>query len=355
MTNKKILIIGPIAPPFGGVSIHIARLSSLLKNNFEFDFIDESRVRKAEYYNIRSRRFSEYLKKVRNSDLLYIHSGKNTLRIFHLFIGKIFSKKTIISIHSYPAKTPKTICYINGLLYRIANKIVVVNSELKTRLRLPENKYILKEAFIPPVIEDEPELPGYIFEWLSKNKKNRNPIICANASNLDTYNNEDLYGLDLCIDVTKRLLEKGVPVKFIFIIASTDKNPHQYLKNRALIKDMKLDENFLLINEKLSFVKVIQLSDIVLRPTNTDGDAITIREGLFLNKPVLASDVVKRPANVFLFKNRDVEDLESQLKYVIQIDMKKYHFNQYYESTNELNFFYSELIKNTLGKKNYNE
>jgi len=355
MAKKKILIIGPIPPPFGGVSVHILRLSNLLKNDFNFDFIDESRKKKKEYSNIRSKKFLPYLKKIRNADLLYIHSGKNILRIIHLLIGKFFLKKVIITIHSYPAP-PKLIGYIIGFIYRMANAVIIVNSETKTRLLLPESKCILKEAFIPPVFENESELPSYIFDWLSKNKKEDAPIICANASKLITYNNDDLYGLDLCIEVTKRLIEKGIPIKFIFVVASTDKNRKQYLKNQALIKVLRLEGNFLLINERLSFVKVIQLSDIILRPTNTDGDALTIREGLFLKKPVLASDVVKRPMNVFLFKNRNIDDLESQLKNLIQlIRSPHYHAVPWVESHNDLKEFYLQLIKNTFLQKNYNE
>lgn len=350
MVNKKILILGPIPPPFGGVSVHILRLSNLLKNDFDFDFIDESRKKKKQYSNIRSKKIFRYLKKVRKADLLYIQSGKNILRIIHLLIGKFFSKKVIITIHSYPAKTPKIISYLISSIYRMADSLVIVNSETKIRLLLPDNKFILKEAFIPPVFKDEPELPPNIFDWLIRNKKEGNIIICANASKLETYNNEDLYGLDLCIEVTKRLTDNGVPIKFMFVVASTHKNLKQYLKYQALIKEFQIQENFRLINDKLSFVKIIQLSDIILRPTNTDGDALTIREGLFLNKIVLASDVVKRPQNVFLFKNRDIEDLQSKLENLIQINnVQENHPNASSESLHDLKAFYSDLIKNTFG------
>ena len=52
--KKKILLIGPIAPPIGGVSIHIQRLSILIENEYETDFIDESHVVKSECFNLRS-------------------------------------------------------------------------------------------------------------------------------------------------------------------------------------------------------------------------------------------------------------------------------------------------------------
>jgi hypothetical protein len=50
-------------------------------------------------------------------------------------------------------------------------------------------------------------------------------------------------------------------------------------------------------------------SSIVLRPTLTDGDALTIREALYLKKIVIASDIVKRPAGTFLYKTGQSSDL----------------------------------------------
>ena len=59
----------------------------------------------------------------------------------------------------------------------------------------------------------------------------------------------------------------------------------------------------------MSFVRLINHSDIVLRTTNTDGDALTIREALYFGKTVIASDVIGRPSGTKLFKNRDVDSL----------------------------------------------
>ena len=50
-------------------------------------------------------------------------------------------------------------------------------------------------------------------------------------------------------------------------------------------------------------------SSVLLRPTNTDGDAVSVREALWLGVPVIASDVVERPAGTELFRTRDAESL----------------------------------------------
>ena len=77
---------------------------------------------------------------------------------------------------------------------------------------------------------------------------------------------------------------------------------------------MGMKDHFMLISEKLSFVRLIENADIVIRPSNTDGDALTIRESIYLGKCTIASDVVERPAGTILFKTRDVADLELKME-----------------------------------------
>ncbi|MGN6196976.1 MAG: hypothetical protein ACTHOB_18690 [Ginsengibacter sp.] len=348
MGNKKVVIIGPVAPPFGGVSVHILRLSQLLKSHFDFDFIDESRTKKSEYFNLRSFNLLKYFNKVKSADLLYINSGKTSLRIFHLLIGKLFAKKMILTIHSFP-KTPESVKRPINRIYNLADQIMIVNEQLKTNLILPENKHVVKEAFIPPV-ENETELLPYISDWLHEKKDKGNTIICANASSLEMYNNEDVYGLDLCISVFDRLRKKNIGVSFIFVVSSIEKNDEKFFEYKNELSRLKLDNEFLLVHERLSFVRVIEMSDIVVRSTNTDGDALTVREGLFLKKPVLTSDVVKRPDGVILFKNRNIDDLELKLENLIHEKSCGNFQYEYLSQLNDTSKFYIDLIETVLAK-----
>lgn len=348
-SNKRILIIGPYPPPYGGVSIHIFRFYNLLKEEFSFDFIDESPNKKSDFFNIRGLNIVGYLKKIGNSDILYVHSGSNLIRILHLLVGRIYSKKIILVLHGFTSKPPKFIFYINGLIYRLATTIIVVNGDIRKRLYLSEKKSIIKEAFIPPFLIDELELPENILKLICQSKRNGKIIICSNAFRLKKYMNQDLYGLDMCIEVAKRLVNKEISFIFIFVVSSVAEKNETYLKMETLIKELNLEKHFFLINENLSFVKLMQQSDIVIRPTNTDGDSLTIREGLFLNKKVLASDVVQRPEGVILFENRNMNDLEKKLVELIssgdKVNGKMYQ--QDHENLHKtLKKFYCHLIDN---------
>ena len=352
--NINVLITGPLPPPAGGISVHIWRLKHLLENDFNLDFIDEAKDKKNNYFNIKSLNIFKYLKRIIASDVLFIHSGNKLLKKLHIITGKLFGKKIIITLHGYGPRRKMPFRAIDAAVFKLADKIILVNSDIYKKLSLPLDKCIVKHAFLPPVMSEEPSLPEYINEQIKIARQQNKIIICANASRLDTHNNQDLYGLDICVETIRRLVNKGIPVYFVFTVSSLSKGENRFNEAQSLIKNYKLEDHFLLVNERLSFVKLIENSDIVLRPTNTDGDALTVREALFLGKKVLASDVVERPEGTNLFKTRDIDSLEKQLESLINEKKSNAvkNLNETSENdSNSLKDFYSTLISNLFIKK----
>jgi hypothetical protein len=96
------LIAGPILPPAGGISIHIYRLEQLLKDEFDFTFIDESPSFKKNIFNIRSLNFIRYIKLVMASDLFFIHSGNK-------YFKKLMRKSREISALIFPGMKRYTV------------------------------------------------------------------------------------------------------------------------------------------------------------------------------------------------------------------------------------------------------
>jgi phenylacetate-CoA ligase len=345
--GRNILLIGPLPPPKGGVSIHIQRLSKLITDDFCLDFVDESHQIKDEFFNLRSFRIFNYFKKVLRSDLMYIHSGKRQLVVFHIIVGKVFGKKMILTVHGYPHEKKTFLNTIDSFFYSMAHRIIVVNSFILDRVRLPLNRCVVRNAFVPPDLEDEPHLPGHVVDWVKQKKEEGKLIISANAYQLKFFNSHDLYGLDMCIEAALRLVRKGFPVSFVYNVSSLEKNRDLYDKYSETIIKEKLEDSFLLMNEELSFVRLITFSDIILRPTNTDGDALTIREAMHFGKPVIASDVITRPEGTILFKTRNNDDLESKLVETIAI-MDGEPAARAGETIGEYKMFYTGIIQSVL-------
>ena len=72
-----------------------------------------------------------------------------------------------------------------------------------------------------------------------------------------------------------------------------------------------------------SCLAVIARSDIFVRPTFSDGDAISVREAIELGTPVVASDVVSRPAGTVCFKTGDASDLVSKIESVLALGARQ--------------------------------
>ncbi len=306
MRKVKVLMVGPVPPPVGGVSIHLTRLAHLLSKDFDVFLLDESRQVKAGIVNIRKFPLLKYLKMMIACDIIHIHSGIRVLKYIHILLSRILGKRTIFTIHSYTA-TSSFWKLIDGWVYSLPHVTIAVGIEIHQRLKLT-NKVVIKEAFLPPVLEKESALPAKILDWVKEKKKQGFQVAAANAWRLKSHNGVDLYGLDLCIDSAIRLRAMGRKVAFIYVISDPngDLNVTEYV-NR--IKENNLEDIFYLHQSQISFIKLILETDIILRPTNTDGDALTVREGLHFNKPVVASDVTKRPEGTVLFNNRDSTSL----------------------------------------------
>lgn len=340
---RKVLLIGPLPPPIGGVSIHIVRLSKLISDEFQIDYVDESSQIKKQYFNLRTINLAHYFRKVRWADLMYVHSGKRQLAIFHIIVAKLFRKKIILTVHGYPNPKKNIFTSIDSIFYSWANRIVVVNDFILNRVALPPEKALVRCAFVPPILKEEPELPDHLIEWIAERKKAGEIIISANAYQLKLFNQQDLYGLDMCIDAAEILVGKGYPVSFIFNVSSLEKHRDLYENYQERIYYGSFRDHFLLLNEELSFVRLITYSDIVLRPTNTDGDALTIREGLHFGKPVIASDVIPRPNGTILFKCRNSEDLARVIAETMASEIRVEE-NKEANPNLEYEIFYKRLI-----------
>jgi hypothetical protein len=349
--TKKILIVGPVLPPLGGISVHIDRLYKLLKFDYKIDFIDDSKNVKTGIYNFRRNSIKIYFKKILNSDILFIHSGSKLLKTIHIVVGKLLLKKIVITIHGYGNKRNYILKAIDSLIYNFSNKIIIVNSSIYKKIILKRKKCVLQNAYLPPNIDDEPQLPDSVLNLLENSRLNNEIVISANASNLSYFNHEDLYGLDMCVELSKYLVSKNHSILFIFFLSSfSDGNP-LYSSALQKIKDYNLQSKFIIIIGYHSFVRLIIYSDIIVRPTNIDGDSLSVRESLLFNKITIASDAVERPKEVVLFSNRDQNDFNIK----VELSCKKITDSVFEKKYNDINLivenqkkFYRKIYKNIL-------
>ena len=88
-------------------------------------------------------------------------------------------------------------------------------------------------------------------------------------------------------------------------------------KMEQKIADKSIENNFLFVTQPYQIYPILMKSDIFVRPTNTDDDAVSVREALYFKIPLVASDVVPRPEGTILFKNRDINDFTLKVKDIL--------------------------------------
>jgi len=355
----KIGIMGYYPPPIGGITIHVKRLGQLFdteKINYTIYAIGSKDQKKPhlEIYANRRKWALKYLFQPKE-DILHCHTMGWTEKAYYVLLARLFRKISLFTFHSYRdgLATQKGI-------YKLALKFVrrygdhfiaVGEDDYHSMVNdgFDQDKISIIPGFIAPK-EEIVKIPEYIDAFL----KDKEVRLCGNAANMNQYQGQDLYGIDLCIELTAKLRDAGMNPGFVFFLGSMpDKDYYRKLQDR--IEELALENHFLFCRESLGFHHIIKSCHVFVRPTNTDGDAVSIREGLYYNKAVIASDVVKRPQGTRVFKNRDLEDLyKVSMSTIRELGVMEPHSLDHVESKDrELNYGYQviDLYKHLLKMK----
>lgn len=324
----KIGIIGSCPPPYGGVTVHVQRfMRKLDERHIEYvlyDILGEQRDnRDPRIVCIRHPKLW-MLKYFFSGNTEIVHNQTTDWR-GQVIVGLmgLLGKKTISTLHSEKLlRSWKTYNILQRKVLQIALRsttaLIAVNSDIRdfcVSIGVDPEKIFLIPAFIPPVLREEEmnELPKDIRDFLDTH----DPVISANAFAIKFFNGEDVYGIDLCIELCNNLKQRWNTIGLVFFLPqSGDAGYFNRLQQR--LADYHLQDNFLFVTRPYPFYPLLMKSTVFVRPTNTDGDALSLREALFFGVPSVASDVVTRPEGTILFKNRDIRDFTAKVQDVLE-------------------------------------
>ena len=323
--KPKIALIGVYPPPYGGISVHIQRLNEQLeKKGFECIIYDLRKEKEILQKNVKATKNTKgwmlkYFLNARENIIHYHGYEPKSLLLFSL-LSIMRKKKVVFTFHSFRYNI-NNIGLLQKFIFWIAARaniyFIAVGPQIKGEIVslgvAPENIEVIP-SFIPPHIrEDEiAEIPQEVWAFMNSHS----PVISANAYRISYYNNQDLYGIDMCIDLCANLKQYYPMTVFVFCLP--DIGDYEYFEKMKLrIADKGIENNFLFITEQYQFYPILMKSDVFVRPTNTDGDAVSLREALYFKVPAVASDAVPRPEGTIVFKSRDINDFTSKVKDVI--------------------------------------
>ncbi len=315
----RISLIGIYPPPWGGVSVHLQRLDAFLKAG-GFD----SHVYDPRWSGAGSECSRLWHPKIRGIQLAWL--ARRGLVHFHVSdVGamkpalRLAEKggRVIVTLHngrivdelmtSHPGEIPA--------LKKLAAVVAVsepVRGQLRT-LGIEEERLHCIPAYLHPVVSRNRQRE--IHEQFPRLAE-ADPVLTANASNANSYNGRQLYGLDMMLEAVA-VLKKEFPRILAVFVQSVAGDPkwERWVGDR--VSELGIQSHFTYSSRPCSYPDLLAQSHVFVRPTNTDGDAISIREALYLNKAVAASDCVPRPAGVRTFRTRDMDSLLSALRLCI--------------------------------------
>ena len=294
--------IGPLPPPLGGISVYLYRLKHLKPND---RYINSNTLGKIGFLRLLCQKKEE----------LVLH-GYNMKKLTALYFASLFlGLKYTVVLHGEGVFQRKNVIswYLLRKSLQRAQSIQFVNQKLKERMgeMFPEllSCSCVQSPFLPPPLEDEPAILGTYPKELHHFITNSSPLLVANAFKIVFWNDgTELYGLDMCVELVHRLKSQYPQIGLVFALADDSSEPDYFAKIKERILTDKLNEHIYFMTGQRELWPLFRKADLMVRPTCTDGDALSIREALYFHVPALASDVVPRPDGTIVFNNRDMND-----------------------------------------------
>jgi glycosyltransferase involved in cell wall biosynthesis len=322
--KKIVLILGTLPPPVGGITIHLQRFLEINKNDDEFELcLFDLRKRKI-FRDGKQFSLLHIFKVFFGAKIIHIHISNNSKIIFS-FISKLFGKKVVYTQHNSRIN--------DGILFRfffyLCDKFILVNDR-NTKLdstKLNNSKVSVIPAFIEPT--EVEELSGSLLEELAK----FDFVISANCFKNVQLDGKQLYGFDTLVQAYFNLVDQNQIINSLLVLVDPSNSMKEFVEEEKKRFNSKNNNEIQFIGNYIDFSSLIKKSNVVVRPTRSDGDALTVREALHFNVPIIASDCSVRPIGTILFNTGDDMDLAKKIHQVYSGELtinnyKKEDFNK---------------------------
>lgn len=299
MQEFDVVLVGPVAPPRGGVSAHVERLADLLeRNGINVGIIDHfdncthpnliaTLKRNPWRYWLEMRRLTAPV-------VHYHHSRWSTLIAAALARRSSPSMAWIATIHSHDlerllsGRIPLVDSITRWAICRF-DRVIAVSHAVADMLALPEKQQVdVIPAYLRPPNQDAVLKPDEV------------PTALVSAYSVAKNSASDLYGLDIAGAVLAAACAEisGLRCEVFLSQAPESRAEQRYLDGVLEALRAGTSEGQVLVRIGANLAPHFRPQAVYLRPTRTDGDAVSIREALDSGVPVLASNVVERPEGV---------------------------------------------------------
>lgn len=308
MPDLDILLVGPYPPPYGGISAHVERLARWIDSaGLRVGVLDHFQDQTSDPLVIGELRRNPWrywrgLRRVRARVVHYHHSRWSTLLATALALRHSGAPTvaTVATVHGQElepflrSRIP-ALAWMTRTALRSFDLLIAVSVEIEPSLRAVGRPVKMIPAYLP-VGGEQAVLSEQASAFL---RCGTNLVVAAYRLAVDAHGRA-IYGLETAIAAFAAAARARPELQLAVFLATAPATQRERELLRNLIESVD-DEDIrnrigVFCGEPLT--PAFSSTAVYLRPTLTDGDAVSIREALDAGVPVVASDVVRRPAGV---------------------------------------------------------
>jgi glycogen(starch) synthase len=321
MKGKRVVLAGFYPPPFAGEPVHVMQLAQLLREHgltVQILNLNRQAIPDGEYRSSGSRLglLWNLLTLAERASILHLHTNGHSLKSWLMILvvslaGRLRGATAVLTLHSgllpgYVARFGGVRCRLARWILRPFTRVICVNPEIFRSVKglgTADARAAIIPAFLG--VPDAPELSGQDRALVAGFR----PLLVAVAGGEE----DPERGLAVVLRAVQRLVP--LHVRLGAVLLGWQVGP----KTRPLIAELDLAGHAVCLGEVSHHrcLALLRASDVTVRSTFVDGDAITVREALAFGVPVIASDTAFRPEGVTLFRRGDVSDLTAKLSQVL--------------------------------------
>jgi len=329
---SRVLEVGGLPPPYGGITVHIERLTrEATSAGFSVsvaDPIPDARSDKSDAWNdvlvpLRGPsplKLAQLLLACGHADLIHFHaSALDNLWVVGL-AAPLFKRPYIASIHggNFPQRWTEISAFkrrvIADFLSR-AHAVVCVSEPLRafTEQIAPTAKTLVSPAFIPPV------RPQTIHPAVEALRTRCEKLVLTSGFPLKNYGIESFTSA-----LTELSNEFSLGAVVVLYPTSDPTHPDRYRREedgvRSSLEKFAHAFRTVVVLEDMApevFASVQMGCDVFVRNTQTDGDSVALREAAYLGCQIVASSCTARPQGSVLFQPQDSVALASAIRTVL--------------------------------------
>lgn len=320
--GQKVLIVGLFPPPLGGIGVHIKRKCAFLRAHgaqvYVIDVCKESAARsKLGYAWFLMRQVLSF-----RPNVVYYHTlslRSNFAELILLIVLKWMCRAALVMVeHSGRFLYARSWLYkkiLNVCLRIGVDEQILMGQPMVQAYRDNQGAFLpsmrMEQAFIEPDPSEETmhiqQYPKPLWQFMHK----KNMLFVLNASSISLWQNQDLYGFDLCIKLLADLpSDRGL----VCVIGTI--NNQQYHDSVMHELNRWPEKVYVMTGCHAELWPLIKRADCLLRPTRWDTASVSIEEALFFGKTVIASNACVRPESCVLFQSGNYDDFLAKVKTV---------------------------------------